>query len=136
LIPRRILPLLAGAPLLVPAVAPPAASAQPAPPPRPFDPVGRWRFFHTDGTPFLARLMPDQTAATDWDGGERGIWRWEGNGAVRVLYTDGWDDLLSRDPSGRGGFLKRGWAPGADRCRPPTNRGRAERLSDDPGPPL
>ncbi len=98
-----------------------------------FDPVGRWRFLHTDGTPFTARLAPDQSAATDWEGGEHGIWRWE-NGGVRVIYTDGWDDFLVLGPDGR--FLKRGWEPGADRCSAASNQTGAERISADPGPPL
>ena len=107
-----------------------AASAQQ---PQKFDPVGRWRFFHTDGTPFTARLGADQTAATDWDGGEHGIWRWEG-AMVRMIYTDGWDDLLSIAPDGH--FVKHGWGPQADRCGSASNQTNAERLSADPGPPL
>ena len=129
---RRGLMILAAA--LAPMAAGAGAAAQQRSPARPFSPLGRWRFFHTDGTPFLARIMPDGNATTDWDGGERGIWRWEGE-AVRLLYTDGWDDLLFLDPAGRG-FLKRGWAPGVDRCGAPSTQTRAERLSDDPGPPL
>ena len=98
-----------------------------------FEPVGRWRFLHTDGTPFTARLAPDQSAATDWEGGEHGIWRWEGE-SVRVIYTDGWDDLLTPRPDGA--FSKRGWEPGASRCAAASNDTKAERLSADPGPPL
>jgi hypothetical protein len=98
-----------------------------------FEPVGRWRFFHTDGTPFTARLAADQSAATDWEGGEHGIWRWEG-GTVRVIYTDGWDDQLVQTASGV--FTKRGWSPDADRCGPASNQTGAERISSDPGPPL
>lgn len=98
-----------------------------------FDPVGRWRFFHTDGTPFTARLAADQTAATDAEGGEHGIWRWDGP-AVRVIYTDGWDDLLAVTPSGA--FTKRGWSPEADRCGAASNETAAERVSDNPGAPL
>lgn len=103
------------------------------PAPHPFDPVGRWRFFHTDGKPFNARLMPDQSASTDFGSGERGIWRWEGQ-AVRVMYTDGWDDLLSL--TANGGYVKAGWAPDADRCAAPSNRAAAEKVSGDPGPGL
>jgi hypothetical protein len=95
--------------------------------------VGRWRFFHTDGTPFTARLAPDQSAATDWEGGEHGIWRWEGS-TVRVTYTDGWDDQLVQTASGV--LIKRGWSPEADRCGPASNQTGAERISSDPGPPL
>lgn len=103
-----------------------AASAEP------FDPVGRWTFHHTDGTAFTARLMADQTATTDFGDGERGIWRWE-HDAVRIVYTDGWDDLLSRTPDGR--FRKRGWQPGADRCAAATNETPAAKISGDPRPP-
>lgn len=100
-----------------------AADAKPA-----FDPVGLWRFHHTDGTPFHAWLKPDQTATTDWAGGERGIWRWEGE-RVRVYYTDGWDDVLyARD----GLYRKSGYAPEADRCGPASNDTGAEKLSGDP----
>jgi hypothetical protein len=113
------------------AIAVPAFAQQPAA--RDFNPVGRWRFFHTDGTPFTARLAADQTAATDWDGGEHGIWRWDGK-AVRVIYTDGWDDLLAAGPDGA--FTKRGWSPEADRCGPASNQTAAQRLSNDPGSPL
>jgi len=98
-----------------------------------FDPVGRWQFHHTDGTTFLARLMPDRTATTSFGGGEWGIWRREAT-AIRVLYTDGWDDLISLRTDG--GFRKRGWAPGADRCAVATNDGPAERLGTEPGAAL
>jgi hypothetical protein len=97
---------------------------------RPFDPVGRWRFYHTDGQPFLASLLPDQSASTDWAGGERGIWRWEGN-SVRILYTDGWDDLLTLSSDGK--FVKSGWSPEANRCAAASNQAAAEHLSSDPG---
>lgn len=110
--------------------APPADGQAPA---RPFDPVGRWRFLHTDGSPFTARLAPDQTAATDFGGGEHGIWRWEGN-AVRMIYTDGWDDLVSLRPDGH--FAKRGWSPEADRCGVASNETEATKLSLNPGAPL
>src|SRR3954452_2297936 len=110
----------------------PAGQAEQTPP-HAFDPVGRWRFFHTDGTAFTARLAADHSAATDWESGERGIWRWEGE-VVRVIYTDGWDDALSLEPDGR--FTKTGWSPEADRCGAPSNRTTADRLSDDPGAPL
>lgn len=96
-----------------------------------FHPVGLWRFFHTDGSSFLARLHPDQSATTDFGQGEVGIWRWEGS-RVRLYYTDGWDDLLYRQD---GSFRKSAWKPGADRCATPTNDTVAEHLSDDPAAP-
>ncbi len=106
-----------------------AAVAQSAGQPRgPFQPVGLWRFHHTDGTPFLARLKPDQTATTDWAGGETGIWRWEG-ARVRLVYTDGWDDVLYL---ANAQFHKAGYAPDADRCAAPSNDTAAEKLSDKP----
>ncbi|HKY96071.1 MAG TPA: hypothetical protein VJL84_12235, partial [Kiloniellales bacterium] len=82
-----------------------------------FDPVGLWRFHHTDGSAFFGRLYPDHRATTDFGDGETGLWRREGE-AVRMVYTDGWDDLLGAVD---GGFAKRSWEPGADRCGPPTN---------------
>lgn len=93
-----------------------------------FQPVGLWRFFHTDGSPFLARLQADQSATTDFGQGEVGIWRREGT-RVRMYYTDGWDDVLYLQD---GKFRKAGYAPGADRCAAPSNDTAAERLSDDP----
>ena len=105
-----------------------AAAAASAQSPSPFQPTGLWRFHHTDGTPFLARLRPDQTATTDWEGGERGIWRWEGQ-RVRLVYTDGWDDVLYAVD---GKFHKAGYAPTADRCAKPSNDTAAEKLSDQP----
>jgi len=113
---------LAFATLLLLAAAP-AAAADGS-----FQPVGLWRFFHTDGTSFLAHLRPDQSATTDFGTGEVGIWRWEG-GKVRLYYTDGWDDLLYAAGTG---FRKSGWAPGADRCGTPSNDTVAEHLSADP----
>lgn len=94
----------------------------------PFDPVGLWRFHHTDGSSFHAWLKPDQTATTDFDGGERGIWRWEGE-RVRVYYTDGWDDVLYAAGSV---YRKAGYAPDADRCGPASNDTVAEKVSGDP----
>jgi hypothetical protein len=103
-------------------------ACQPAAAAEPFQPVGLWRFFHTDGTPFLARLQKDQSATSDWGEGEVGIWRWEGS-RVRLYYTDGWDDVLYLQD---GKFRKAGYAPGADRCAAPSNDTRVEHLSDDP----
>jgi hypothetical protein len=124
--------LHAAAVALLAAIAIAPAHAQPAPI-RAFDPVGRWQFHHTDGTPFTARLARDQSAATNWEGGEHGIWRWEGD-KVRMIYTDGWDDLLVPGPGGT--FSKRGWSPEADRCAAPSNETAAQHLSPDPGAPL
>jgi hypothetical protein len=99
----------------------------------PFEAVGRWRLLHTDGTGFMARLTPAHYASTDFGDGENGIWRWEGS-ALRLMFTDGWDDVVTREPDGT--FVKRAWGPGADRCGPPTNSGPAQHISGDPGPPL
>ena len=130
---QRTASFLVGAGLLAAIVAVGGAVHAQQSPGQTFDPVGRWRFFHSDGTPFIARLAADQSAATNWDGGEHGIWRWEA-GAVRVLYTDGWDDLLAAGPDGQ--FAKRGWSPDADRCGPASNQTKANRIATDPGPPL
>ena len=122
---RTILAILTVASLGVSAA---ALAQSPGQSTKPFQPVGLWRFHHTDGTPFLARLKPDQTAITDWGGGETGIWRWEG-ARVRLVYTDGWDDVLylANDQ-----FHKAGYAPEADRCAAPSNDTAAEKLSDKP----
>jgi len=93
---------------------------------RPFNPVGEWQAYHSDGKPFRMHLRADKTAETDFGAGEQGIWRWEGE-TVRVLFTDGWDDVIERHD---GGLRKRSWEPGADRCGPPTNTGPVESLSD------
>ena len=105
-----------------------SASGEAAKTKPPFDAVGLWRFHHTDGTPFHAWLKDDQTATTDWDKGERGVWRWEGD-RVRVYYTDGWDDVLYLKD---GKFRKSGYAPGADRCAAPSNDTGAEKVSVNP----
>jgi hypothetical protein len=97
-----------------------------------FDPVGLWRFHHTDGSVFYGRLYADQRATTDFGTGEVGIWRHEAE-SVRMAYTDGWDDLLHAVD---GGFAKQSWEPGADRCAPPSNENPAERLSGDPDAPI
>ena len=93
----------------------------------PFNPVGEWRAYHSDGKPFEMVLRADKTAETDFGKGEKGIWRWEGE-RVRVLFTDGWDDVIERH---EGALRKRSWEPGADRCGPPTNVGPVEPLSND-----
>jgi len=115
---------------LLAAAGPVQAQQSPA---RTFDPVGRWRFFHADGTPFIVRLAADQSATSTGDVGQHGIWRWEGN-AVRVIYTDGWDDFLA--VGAEGGFVNRGSGPDSDRCGPAANQTKAERISTEPGPPL
>jgi hypothetical protein len=114
--------------LILTALAALSPAAAHAADPGPFQPTGLWRFHHTDGTPFLARLRADQTATTDWESGERGIWRWEGQ-RVRLVYTDGWDDVLYLAD---GQFHKAGYEPGADRCARPSNDTLAEKLSDRP----
>ncbi len=99
-----------------------------------FDVVGLWRFHDGDGSVFHARLYADQTASTDLgQNGERGIWRHEelpnGAVAVRILYTDGWDDLLLAKGEG---FTKRSWDSRSDRCGPPGSETAAEYLSANP----
>ncbi|WP_053068476.1 hypothetical protein [Synechococcus sp. GFB01] len=56
---------------------------------------------------------------------ERGRWQPWGNG-VRIDYADGWTDAILTGP---GGLLQWSWAPGDDRLQPPTNHGRAVRVS-------
>ncbi len=114
--------------LIAAALLPGGAHAADAPKPSAFQPVGLWRFHHTDGTPFLARLSADQSAKTDWAGGERGLWRWEGE-RVRIVYTDGWDDVLYVKD---GKFRKSGYEPNASRCGTASNDTTAEKLSERP----
>lgn len=91
----------------------------------PFNPVGEWRAYHTDGKPFQMVLRADKSAETDFGKGEKGIWRWEGE-TVRVMFTDGWDDVIELHD---GALRKRSWEPGADRCGPSTNSGPVESMS-------
>jgi hypothetical protein len=98
--------------------------------PRPFDPIGVWRSYHKDGTTFDVRLLPDGTASSTADGGQTGNWRWE-NDSVRIVFSDGWDDVLEITEDGQ--LIKRSWGPGADRAQPSKNVSRFEPLPRNDG---
>lgn len=95
---------------------------------RSFDPVGTWRSYHKDGTAFDLRLLPDGSASSTADGGQEGKWSWEDK-AVRIVFTDGWDDVLEMGEGGQ--MLKKSWGPGTDRSQPSRNVSRIELLSRD-----
>jgi hypothetical protein len=96
---------------------------------RPFDPVGAWRSYHEDGTSFVLRLFADGTARSTADGGQQGIWSWEGE-SVRIVFNDGWDDVLEAGQDGQ--MVKKSWGPGVGRSQPSKNVSRVELLSRDP----
>jgi hypothetical protein len=98
--------------------------------PRPFDPIGVWRSYHKDGTSFDVRLLPDGTASSTADGGQTGNWRWENN-SVRIVFGDGWDDVIEMGEDGQ--LIKRSWGPGADRKQPSKNVSRFEPLPHKDG---
>jgi len=56
---------------------------------------------------------------------EVGHWRGWGNG-VRIDCSDGWIDTILVAP---GGPIQWSWVPGSDRHQPPTNTGKAVRLT-------
>lgn len=95
---------------------------------RPFDPVGRWRSYHKDGTSFDLRLFTDGSARSTADGGQQGTWNWEGE-AVRIVFTDGWDDVLGIGEEGQ--MVKKSWGPGTERSQPSKNVSEVELLSRD-----
>jgi len=94
----------------------------------PFGPVGTWQSYHKDGSSFEICLFPDGRAASSADGGQQGTWRWEGK-SVRIIFTDGWDDVLEASEDGQ--MLKKSWGPGVDRSQPSKNVSRVERMSRD-----
>ena len=96
---------------------------------RPFDPLGVWRSYHKDGSSFEVRLLPDGSATSTADGGQQGTWSWEGK-SVRIVFTDGWDDVLEVGDGGQ--VLKKSWGPGVDRSQPSKNVSEVELLSREP----
>ena len=97
---------------------------------RPFEPVGVWRSYHKDGSSFEVRVFPDGSATSTADGGQRGMWSWEQK-SVRIVFTDGWDDVLEAGEGGQ--MLKKSWGPGMDRSQPSKNVSRVDLLSRDLG---
>lgn len=119
-------------------VAIPAAASAEADPKRL---IGSWALTDNDNLLFNLLMRPDGSALTA--AGSRGprseangrlnaddlveVGRWRGwaNG-VRVDYSDGWTDTILVAP---GGPIQWSWRPGSDRNGPPTNTGKAVRLS-------
>jgi hypothetical protein len=94
--------------------------------------VGIWRSYHKDGTSFDVSLLPGGIARSTADGGQQGTWRWEGT-SVRIVFTDGWDDVLEIGEGGK--MLKKSWGPGMDRSQPSKNVSRIELLTRKPAEP-
>jgi hypothetical protein len=111
--------------LLIAIVALPTSSLSQETSPRPFDPTGIWRSYHKDGTSFDVRVLADGTASSTADGGQTGNWRWE-NDSVRIVFSDGWDDVIELGEDGQ--LIKKSWGPGTDRQQPSKNVSRFERL--------
>jgi hypothetical protein len=116
--------------LLIAVAAPSTSSSGQEASPRPFEPIGVWRSYHKDGTSFDVRLLPDGTASSTADGGQTGNWRWE-NDSVRIIFSDGWDDVIEVGDDGQ--LIKRSWGPGADRKQPSKNVSRFEPLPRNDG---
>ena len=122
----------------VSAAAIPASAAADADPRRL---LGSWALTDNDNLLFNLLLRPDGSAMTaagsrgprpaaagrlsEADLLEVGRWRGWGNG-VRVDYGSGWTDTILVAP---GGPIQWSWQPGSDRNGPPTNTGKAVRLS-------
>lgn len=103
--------------------------------------LGVWALVDNANNLFNVRLRPDGRAtSTSGSAGaplagsaalrpaqlrEQGRWRPWGNG-VRIDYADGWSDALLIGPAGP---VQWSWEPGADRLQPPTNSGKAVRLT-------
>ncbi|MCX5968415.1 MAG: hypothetical protein NTV57_12380 [Cyanobacteria bacterium] len=103
--------------------------------------LGTWALTDNDNLLFNLLLRPDGSAlsATGSQGPrplaagtmtagelmELGHWKGWGNG-VRIDYDDGWTDTILVAP---GGPIQWSWAPGRNRDEPPTNTGKAVRLS-------
>ena len=90
----------------------------------PFAAAGRWRIYHTDGSPITVTLYPNHSARSDWENGTRGHWRWvKGNLVMR--WKDGWRDVVMLK---EGRFEKLGYAPGNRDEAAPSNRTAAYQL--------
>lgn len=92
----------------------------------PFQPVGRWKLYHTDGSPLLVTLYPNHQARSNWQNGTKGHWRWV-EGRLVMRWKDGWRDVVTlRD----GRFEKLGYAPGNRDPLAPSNRTVAYKLGE------
>ena len=103
--------------------------------------LGTWALTDNDNLLFNLLLRADGSALTaagsrgpgkestgrltEQDVVEVGRWRGWVNG-LRVDYSDGWTDTILVSP---GGPIQWSWQPGSDRNGPPTNTGKAVRLT-------
>jgi len=90
----------------------------------PFSAVGRWRTYHTDGSPLIITLYPNHSARSDWENGSRGHWKWV-EGRLVMRWRDGWRDVISLY---EGRYEKLGYAPGNREMATPSNRTAAYKL--------
>lgn len=90
----------------------------------PFQAVGRWRMYHTDGTPIIVTLYKNHSALSDWENGSRGHWKWV-NGHLVMRWKDGWRDVITLT---EGRYEKLGYAPGNRDIAAPSNRTAAYKL--------
>ena len=88
------------------------------------DPVGRWKIFHSDGTPIWVEVRPDGTCTSDWAKGERGRWTLD-QGKLLLDWSDGWRDLITVDGQR---LRKKGYAPGAPLEGQPSNQTAAYKV--------
>ena len=92
----------------------------------PFPAAGRWRLYHSDGTPILVTLYPNHKARSSVGRGEKGYWRWV-EGRLVMRWKDGWRDVVTLHD---GRFEKMGYAPDNHDRLKPSNRTPAYKLQD------
>jgi hypothetical protein len=95
--------------------------------------VGTWVTSDERGQEFDVVLFPGGQAVSTWvkgpsgAHGERGFWRTE-RGRLRVYFEDGWtDEIFAKD----GGFVHRGFEPGADLAGKWKNEAPARKLKGE-----
>jgi len=94
----------------------------------PFAAAGRWRIYHTDGSPIIMTLYPNHSARSNWENGTKGYWKWV-NGNLVVRWKDGWRDVIGLK---EGRFEKLGYAPDNRDLAAPSNRTAAYQLDAKP----
>ncbi len=121
-----------------PAPAEPLSPAEPTPEASPAavnapDFTGTWVTADDQGQAFDLVVFPGGQAVSTWvkgpEGarGERGFWRTEGDRLI-IAFQDGWTDLII--PQG-GGFMHRGFEPGADLAGRWKNEAPVRRIEGD-----
>lgn len=86
-------------------------------------PVGRWKLFHSDGTPLYVQVYANGKATSSWQG-QHGRWSVK-NGKLLLEWSDGWKDLIVPTADG---YQKSGYAPEADISKPASNHTKAYQL--------